>query len=144
MMGFATDNGKTMTVQVNGVSGGSILYPAGATGTAGTSVTLAATNYEFLALQFDGSNFRITSITPRSAAALGMLGHQIVTGATPTVGSGSTDCGMSPSIGGNDSAGRGWARPPTEGGVRSHLRHPGPISQSARFSTRRLEISYAR
>ena len=87
MMGFATDNGKTMNVQVNGVSGGSILYPAGATGTAGTSVTLAATNYEFLALQFDGSNFRITSITPRSAAALGMLGHQIVTGATPTVGS---------------------------------------------------------
>src|SRR5258707_6357629 len=58
----------------------------GATGTAGTSVTLAATNYEFLALQFDGSNFRIASITPRSAAALGMLGHQIVTGATPTVG----------------------------------------------------------
>jgi hypothetical protein len=105
MMGFATDNGKAMTVQVNG-GGGRILYPAGATGTAGTSVTLAATNYEFLALQFDGSNFRIASITPRSAAALGMLGHQIVTGATPTVGSGSSDCGTSPSIGGNDSAGR--------------------------------------
>ena len=116
MMGFATDNGKTMTVQVNGVSGGSILYPAGATGTAGTSVTLAATNYEFLALQFDGSNFRITSITPRSAAALGMLGHQIVTGATPTVGSGSTDCGMSPSIGGNDSAGRVRVGASTNGG----------------------------
>ena len=27
-MGFATDNGKTMTVQVNGASGGQILYPA--------------------------------------------------------------------------------------------------------------------
>ena len=116
MMGFATDNGKSTTVQVNGVSGGSILYPAGATGTAGTSVTLAATNYEFLALQFDGSNFRITSITPRSAAALGMLGHQIVTGATPTVGSGSTDCGMSPSIGGNDSAGRVRVGASTNGG----------------------------
>ena len=105
-MGFATDNGKTMTVQVNGTSGGSILYPAGASGTAGSSVTLAAINYEFLALQFDGSNFRVVSITPRSAAALGMLGHQIMTGATPTVGPGSSDCGTSPSIGGNDSAGR--------------------------------------
>jgi hypothetical protein len=105
-MGFATDNGKNMTVQVNGGSGGRILYPAGATGTAGKSVTLAPVNYEFLALQFDGSNFRIVSITPRSASALGMLGHQITTGATPALGSGSSDCGTSPSIGGNDSAGR--------------------------------------
>ena len=105
-MGFAIDNGKGMTVQVNGTAGGHILYPAGATGTAGNSVTLAAVNYEFLLLQFDGSNFRITSITPRSAAALGMFGHQITTGATPAVGSGAGDCGASPSIGGNDSAGR--------------------------------------
>jgi len=95
-----------MTVQVNSASPGRILYPAGASGTSGTSATLAATNYEFLTLQFDGSNFRIGSITPRSAAALGMLGHQIFTGATPTVGSGPSDCGASPSIGGNDSAGR--------------------------------------
>ena len=105
-MGFATDNGKTVTVQVNGASGGRILYPAGATGTAGNSVTLAAINYEFLALQFDGSNFRIMSITPRSAAAFGMLGHQTSTGATPMVSSGPSDCGTSPSIGGNDSVGR--------------------------------------
>jgi hypothetical protein len=105
-MGFATDNGKTMTVQVNGASGGHILYPAGATGSAGNSVTLAPVNYEFAALQFDGSNFRIVSITPRTASALGMLGHQITTGATPALGSGSSDCGTSPSIGGNDSAGR--------------------------------------
>jgi hypothetical protein len=105
-MGFATDNGKVMTVRVSGTSGGNILLPAGATGAAASSVTLAPINYEFLALQFDGSNFRIASITPRSAASLGMLGHQIMTGATPTVGSGSSDCGTSPSIGGNDSAGR--------------------------------------
>jgi hypothetical protein len=105
-MGFATDNGKSMTVQINGVSGGHILYPAGATGSAGNSVTLAPVNYEFVALQFDGSNFRIVSITPRSASALGMFGHQITTGATPALGSGSSDCGTSPSIGGNDSAGR--------------------------------------
>ena len=88
------------------VVGGAILYPAGASGTAGSSVTLAAINYEYLALQFDGSNFRITSITPRSAAALGMLGHQIVSGATPTIGAGPSDCGTAPSIGGNDDAGR--------------------------------------
>jgi hypothetical protein len=106
MMGFATDNGKALTVQVNGTAGGRILYPAGAAGTAGSSVTLAPINYEFLALQFDGSNFRIVSITPRSAAALGMLGHEVTTGATPAVGSGSGDCGTSPAIGGNDSAGR--------------------------------------
>jgi hypothetical protein len=105
-MGFAADNGKTMTVQVNGTSGGHILYPAGATGSAGNSVTLAPVNYEFIALQFDGSNFRIVSITPRSASALGMFGHQITTGATPALGSGSSDCGTSPSIGGNDSVGR--------------------------------------
>lgn len=105
-MGFATDNNRTIAVQVNGSSGGKILYPAGATGTAGNSVTLASVNYEFLALQFDGSNFRIVSLTPRSAAALGMFGHQIMTGATPMVGSGPGDCGTSPLIGGNDSAGR--------------------------------------
>jgi Pectate lyase superfamily protein len=106
VMGFATDNGNAMTIQVNGGSGARILYPAGATGTAGSSVTLASTNYEFLALQFDGSNFRIGSITPRSAAALGMLGHQIMTGAAPSIASGPGDCGTAPTIGGNDSAGR--------------------------------------
>jgi hypothetical protein len=105
-MGFATDNGKTMIVQVDPGSGARILYPAGATGTASNSVTLASTNYEFLALQFDGSNFRIGSVTPRSAAAMGMLGHQIMTGASPSIGSGPGDCGTAPTIGGNDSAGR--------------------------------------
>jgi hypothetical protein len=79
-------------------------------------VTLAAINYEFLALQFDGSNFRIVSITPRSAAALGMLGHQITTGANPTIGAGSSDCGTSPTIGGNDSAGRITVGSGTNGG----------------------------
>ena len=115
-MGFATDNGKTMTVQVSSASSGQILYPAGATGTSGTSVSLAGTNYEFLVLQFDGNNFRIESITPRSAAALGMLGHQMFTGATPTVSSGPNDCGTSPSIGGSDSAGRITVGASTNGG----------------------------
>jgi hypothetical protein len=106
IMGFATDNGKALTVQVDSGSGARILYPAGATGVASSSITLAAINYEFAALQFDGSNFRIVSITPRTASALGMLGHQIYTGATPAVASGSNDCGSSPAIVGNDSAGR--------------------------------------
>src|SRR5271156_5703852 len=95
-----------MTVQVNGISGGHILYPAGANGAAGNSVRLAPVNYEFMALQFDGSNFRIVSITPRSASTLGMFGHQITTGANPALGSGASDCGTLPSIGSNDSAGR--------------------------------------
>jgi hypothetical protein len=115
-MGFATDNGKSLAVQVNGVSGGRILYPAGSGGTAGTAVTLAATNYEFLALQFDGSNFRVVSITPRSASALGMLGHQIFTGATPSIMAGAGDCGTAPSIGGTDSAGRVTVGSATNGG----------------------------
>src|SRR5260370_2367839 len=106
MVGFGTDNGKIMNIQINGTSGGHILYPAGTNGNAGTSVTLAAANYEFLVLQFDGSNFRVASVTPRSASALGMFGHQIMTGATPVIGSGSSPYGTSPSIGGNDSAGR--------------------------------------
>ena len=38
-MGFTTDNGKPLTVQVNGVAGGSILEPAGG-GTSVASVTL--------------------------------------------------------------------------------------------------------
>jgi hypothetical protein len=105
-MAFVTDNSKTMTLQVNGTDGGHILYPAGATGTAGTSITLAGINYELVWLMFDGSNFRLLSETPQTASALGMLGHQTFTGATPTIGSGPSDCGSGPAIGGNDSIGR--------------------------------------
>jgi hypothetical protein len=73
MMGFATDNGKTMTVQVNGAAGEKILVPDGG-GTASSSITLAVgQNYEFLALQFDGSNFRVVSATPQTLNNLGGL-----------------------------------------------------------------------
>jgi hypothetical protein len=70
-MGFATDNGKALTVQVNGISGGDILMP----GTRGlqSSLTLYSQNYEFLELEFDGSNFRVVSVTPASASANGMF-----------------------------------------------------------------------
>ncbi len=72
-MGFATDNGKPVNVQVNGVSGGSILEPARG-GTAANSVSLAAgQNYEFLQLRFDGSNFRLTTATPQTINDLGGL-----------------------------------------------------------------------
>ncbi|MGH7111759.1 MAG: hypothetical protein ACREFK_15180, partial [Stellaceae bacterium] len=72
-IGLASDNGQPMTVEVNGTSGGKILEPARG-GTSVTTMTLAAgQNYEFAFLQFDGSNFRILSLTPQSLNALGGL-----------------------------------------------------------------------
>jgi hypothetical protein len=72
-MGFATDNGKTMTVQVNGTAGGKILVPAGG-GVSSNSVTLAiGQNYEYATLQFDGSNFRVVAATPQTLNNLGGL-----------------------------------------------------------------------
>jgi hypothetical protein len=70
-LGLATDNGKTMSVQVNGTSGGHILYPGNG---AAPSATLAAGNYELMILRFDGSNFRVTEATPATAAVIGMAG----------------------------------------------------------------------
>jgi hypothetical protein len=71
-MALATDNNKTMSVQVNGVSGGHIVFPG--SGAALTSVSLASGSYEFLVLRFDGSNFRVTESTPATAALIGMTG----------------------------------------------------------------------
>jgi hypothetical protein len=70
-MGFVTDNNRTLTVQVNGTSGGHILMP----GTRGSqsSLTLYGQNYEFLRLEFDGSNFRVASVTPATGSANGMF-----------------------------------------------------------------------
>jgi hypothetical protein len=70
-MGFATDNGKSLTIHVNGTSGGQILMP----GTLGAepSLTLYGQNYEFVKLEFDGSNFRVASVTPATASATGMF-----------------------------------------------------------------------
>jgi hypothetical protein len=73
IMAFATDNGRTMTVQVNGGAGEKILVPS-AGGTASGSLTLAAgQNYEYAALQFDGSNFRVVAATPQTLNNLGGL-----------------------------------------------------------------------
>lgn len=71
-LALATDNNKTMSVQVNGISGGHILYPG--SGAAVTSVSLASGNYEILVLRFDGNNFRITEASPATAALIGMSG----------------------------------------------------------------------
>jgi len=72
-MALATDNGKTMTVQVNGGAGEKILVPS-AGGTSSNSITLAAgQNYEYAALQFDGSNFRVIAATPQTLNDLGGL-----------------------------------------------------------------------
>jgi len=70
-MGFATDNGKSLTVQVNGAGGGSILLPG--TRGAQSSMTLYGQNYELVTMQFDGSNFRVASASPATASANGMF-----------------------------------------------------------------------
>ncbi|MGC2412619.1 MAG: hypothetical protein WA459_07985 [Stellaceae bacterium] len=86
IMGFASDNAQPLSVQVNATSGGHILEPARG-GTSVTSIALASgQNYEFLALQFDGSNFRVLSLTPQSLNSLGGL----ITQGTPA--SSSTAC----------------------------------------------------
>ena len=73
-IGLATDDGKGMTVQVNGTGGGGILYPLANAATQ-TSLSLAADNYEYLMLQYDGSgNFRVTQATPATARQLGIAG----------------------------------------------------------------------
>ncbi|HJU18986.1 MAG TPA: glycosyl hydrolase family 28-related protein [Stellaceae bacterium] len=105
-LGLATDNGQPLTVQTNATGGGRILYPAGSGGTNTASLSLAAVNYEFAALQFDGTNFRLVAASPRTAGGLGLLGHQIFTGAAPAPGNGSADCGTAPAIAGNDAVGR--------------------------------------
>ncbi len=70
-MGFVTDNGKTLTVEVNGTGGGQILIPG--TRGAQSALTLFGQNYEYLRLTFDGSNFRVVSATPATASANGMF-----------------------------------------------------------------------
>jgi len=69
---IANDNGKLAAVQVNPTSGGKILYPG--SGPSVTSLALAAGNYEFAVLQFDGSNFRVAQVTPLTAQGLAFPG----------------------------------------------------------------------
>jgi hypothetical protein len=73
-MGFATDQGKSLKVQVNGTSGGHILYPL--VNTSGqSSLTLAGNQYEYVTLQYDGSgDFRVEQMTPATAQQLGVAG----------------------------------------------------------------------
>ena len=72
-IGIASDSNKTASVQVNGTSGGHILFP-GSGGTV-TSASLASGNYELLVLQFDGSNFRVVEATPATATQIGISGN---------------------------------------------------------------------
>jgi hypothetical protein len=75
-IGFATDNGKSLTVEVNGTNGGHIVYPG--SGSSSTSVSLANTSqgaYEFLVMQYDGSgSFRVVEASPATAQGLGEIG----------------------------------------------------------------------
>jgi len=70
-MSFVTDNGKSLTVQVNATSGGQILMPG--TRGAQSSLKLYGQNYEEVALQFDGSNFRLVTASPATASSNGMF-----------------------------------------------------------------------
>lgn len=73
-IGFSTENGKPVTVQVNSINGGQILYPKAQASSVG-AVTLAANDYEFLVLQYDGAgNFRVEEASPATAQALGIAG----------------------------------------------------------------------
>lgn len=75
-MGFSTDNGHPLSVQVNPTDGGHIVWPG--SGGSATSLTLASTSqgaYEFTVLQYDGSgNFRVVEATPATAQANGTIG----------------------------------------------------------------------
>jgi hypothetical protein len=80
-MGFATDSGKGLTVQVNASQGGHIVFPG--SGALTTSLSMAQgypgqVAYEYVVLQYDnngaGSNFRVLTATPATAAVIGMLG----------------------------------------------------------------------
>jgi hypothetical protein len=80
-IGFATDNGKGLTVQTNASQGGHIVFPG--SGALTTSIAMAQGSpgqvaYEYMVLQYDssgaGSNFRVISATPATAAVIGMLG----------------------------------------------------------------------
>jgi len=72
------DNGKTANFQVNATNGGHILYP----NTSVTSLALAPGNYEIACLMADssGGNFRVVTISPATATAIGMAGAGNVTG----------------------------------------------------------------
>jgi hypothetical protein len=83
-MGFATDNGKSLTVQVNGTNGGHIAYPGSGGSTASIAMPVTTQGaYEFLVLQYDNSgansNFRVISATPATKQAIGMLGVSGIT-----------------------------------------------------------------
>jgi hypothetical protein len=73
-MGFASDNGRGLTIQVNATAGGDILYPL-VNGATKTTLGLAGDNYEYVVLQYDGGgNFRVEQATPATAQQLGLAG----------------------------------------------------------------------
>jgi hypothetical protein len=64
------DGGRAMSVATNGTSGGTIAFPGGAV----TAAALAPYNYEHLDLQYDGAVYRVVSVSPATAALMGMSG----------------------------------------------------------------------
>src|SRR5207237_9933372 len=71
-IGLATDQGKSLAVQVNATSGGHILYPL-ANAASQTSLTLPANFYEYMTLQYEGSgHFSVQHVTPAQAQLRGI------------------------------------------------------------------------
>jgi hypothetical protein len=71
-MAIASDNGKATGVQVSGSGADLILIPGTMGAQTSLSLSTNTSGYELAWLQFDGSNWRVLSMTPLSANAVGM------------------------------------------------------------------------
>lgn len=74
------DNGKTITINTNVTSGGSILIPKPTGAASVSTISTAAGNFEMVCLIYDsGGNFRIIWATPATESSLGMVPPASVT-----------------------------------------------------------------
>jgi hypothetical protein len=110
---------QTGDAQVNKAFSGNINLTTGAAKTGTGSVTLSTGN---AVAASNGSSGGVT-INPGAKDGTGtrgkiaLFGHTVFSGPAPTIGSGSGDCGTSPSVDGNDMAGRITVGSSTNGGV---------------------------
>jgi hypothetical protein len=95
-MGFQVEASRAITINVNN---GHITTPKGSGGAPLTSISMPALNKEYVLLHHDGSgNFRLISVTPKTAGALALYDHIEFNGSTPTT----SNCGTGASVAGND------------------------------------------
>ncbi|MGD9613842.1 MAG: hypothetical protein AB7H90_01445 [Alphaproteobacteria bacterium] len=74
---FLRDAGQPLTVQTNGVSGGTIAYPGGTA----ANVHLAPYDSEYLELNFDGAVFRVSAWSAATATLRGGATGEVATNA---------------------------------------------------------------